>query len=139
LPDWSGQGSHIAQKLLVTADGGATWSVRSLPGQVQLEIDFTDANHLWAVASSSDELSNHLDPNGGPASFVGPSLALPLYRTNDGGGTWVPVQTGLSLQSPQYGQFWRVQFLDRVNGFAVYGGTLLKTTDGGKTWSVVRT
>jgi hypothetical protein len=138
LPIWSGQGSRIAQKLLVTADGGTSWSVRSLPGQVQLEIDFTDANHLWAVASSSDVLSNHLDPNGGPASFVGPSLALPLYRTDDGGGTWVPVQTGLSLQSQQYGQFWRVQFLDQSNGFAVYGGTLLlKTTDGGHTWSVV--
>jgi photosystem II stability/assembly factor-like uncharacterized protein len=103
-----------------------------------LEIDFTDANHLWAVASSSEQLSNHLDPNGGSASFIGSSLALPLYGTEDGGGTWVPVQTGLSLQSQQYGQFWRVQFLDRGNGFAVYGGTtLLKTTDGGRTWSVV--
>jgi photosystem II stability/assembly factor-like uncharacterized protein len=138
LPVWSGQGSRIAQKLLVTADGGATWSVRSLPGQVQLEIDFTDANHLWAVASSSEQLSNHLDPMGGAASFIGPSVGLPLYRTGDGGVTWVPVRTSLSLQSQQYGQFWRVQFLDQSNGFAVYGGTPpLKTTDGGHTWSVV--
>jgi len=138
LPVWSGQGAHTAQKLLITADGGTSWSARSLPGQVQLEIDFTDANHLWTIASSSDQLSNHLDANGGSASFIGPSLALPLYRTDDGGGNWVPVRTGVSLQSQQYGQFWRVQFLDQGNGFAVYGGTtLLKTTDGGHTWSVV--
>jgi hypothetical protein len=138
LPVWSGQGAHIEHQLLATEDGGTSWRIRSLPGQVQLEIDFTDANRLWAVASSSDELSNHLDPNGGYASFDGPSVALPLYRSDDGGGTWVPVQTGLSLQSQLYGQFWRVQFLDRSNGFAVYDlTTLLKTTDGGNTWSVV--
>jgi photosystem II stability/assembly factor-like uncharacterized protein len=68
---------------------------------------------------------------------VGKALALPLYRTDDGGVTWVQVHTDLLLQSPQYGQLHGVHFVDLNNGFAYYDGALLqKTTDGGHTWSV---
>lgn len=137
LPIWTRHGTGSTQKLLVTADGGRSWSVRSMPGEVQLEVDFLDANNGWTIAAPTAQLSNRTDPSGGPTSFaVSPSVPLPLYRTDDGGATWTAVSVGLSLQSSAFGQFWRLRFLNQSSGFAVYGGdALLKTTDGGHTWS----
>jgi photosystem II stability/assembly factor-like uncharacterized protein len=74
-------------------------------------------------------------------------LPLPLYRTDDGGKTWVRVQTDLKLKSKD-GLLTGLIFLDQRRGFATWGFSsgqgitgfqLLKTTDGGRTWSVVFT
>jgi photosystem II stability/assembly factor-like uncharacterized protein len=123
------------QKLLVTADGGTSWSVRSLPGEVQLQVEFIDADHGWAIAGSANQFKVATDSMG-ISSFVGSPLAVPLYRTDDGGRTWVQVHTNLLLQS-RYGQFFWIHFVDLNTGFAVYLlGPPLRTTDGGRTWSV---
>jgi hypothetical protein len=133
---WRKSGSQVQQALLATADGGTSWSLRSLPGEVQLQVQFIDINQGWAIAGPSNQFTVLTDSYG-RASFVGKALALPLYRTDDGGVTWVQVHTDLLLQSPQYGQFHGVHFVDLNNGFAYYDGALLqKTTDGGHTWSV---
>jgi hypothetical protein len=47
------------------------------------------------------------------------------------------VHTSLLLQSPEYGQFYGVHFVDLSHGFAYFNrGQQLTTTDGGRSWSV---
>ena len=67
---------------------------------------------------------------------------MPLYRTRDGGATWAPVRTNLVSETPD-GQIGGLYFVDQDAGFA-YRRTeagayseLLKTTDGGHTWTTV--
>jgi photosystem II stability/assembly factor-like uncharacterized protein len=129
------------QALLVTADAGASWSVRKLPGETQSMVDFTDSMHGWTISGPSDLLSTSSNP---------PGVAVPLYRTEDGGLTWLPVQTSLPLVSSE-GRVYDMYFVDAKNGFAdrfkvtaqspilpvEQHGQLLKTTDGGQTWSVI--
>jgi photosystem II stability/assembly factor-like uncharacterized protein len=133
ITTWAGLASPV--ELLVTSDGGSSWSVRSLPGPTGW-LDFADANHGWAIA--------------GPANLFEPpaaAVALPLYRTDDGGLTWVPVLTNILLRSPE-GVIGPFHFVDRNNGFMVRWAKQssdfslwltqwLKTTDGGRTWTVV--
>jgi len=130
------QGGLVRDTLLTTTDGGSTWRVRSLPGQVQLEVEFSDATHGWAIAGSAAEFNVVMDQQGMP-HFSGPMQTLPLYRTDNGGSTWVRVQTPLVLESPQYGQLEQLRFIDPSAGFAQYSSGLLKTTDGGRAWSTV--
>lgn len=125
--------------LLATSDGGRTWSLLPLPGTVQIAVDFVDPAHGWAIRGTSDLLNNDSSANG---------VVVPLYRTDDGGNTWVPVRTDLLLVST-YGRVGALYFVDPRNGFAIafapqpiYGattqvGTLIKTADGGVTWTVV--
>lgn len=131
--------SHPTELLLVTSDGGGTWSTRSLPAGDQMKIDFVDASHGWAITGHESELSN--------GSGVWDSLEL--YNTDDGGLSWAPMQTNLVLQAPE-GLVTQLLFVDQKNGFAVrapscFGSQLctqgpsefLKTTDGGHTWMIV--
>ncbi|MFI5399373.1 MAG: WD40/YVTN/BNR-like repeat-containing protein [Candidatus Binatia bacterium] len=126
--------------LLATTDGGWTWSVLPLPGAIHSAVNFVDAAHGWEVGGSID-LRNL-------SSSAGAAVPVPLFRTDDGGNTWVPVPTDLLLAS-SYGQVQDLYFIDPRNGFAIavtavpdYGrwidqGNLLKTADGGVTWTLV--
>lgn len=124
------------RRLFMTADGGNSWSARTLPGEDQLVVDFIDAKHGWTVAGSSDLFSR--DPTGKLLS----GATLPLYRTNDGGLTWTPIKTNWPSSSSADRVF-NLYFVDQQNGFAerfnelTQAGQLLKTVDGGRTWSVV--
>lgn len=123
--------------LVVTSDGGVTWTLRALPAG-QMKAGFYDFNDGWLIDQTA--LST--------TSFTSPALPLPLYRTADGGITWTRVQTNLQLQSKD-GQVISVYFIDQRDGFAIRASegsagcncallwSLLKTTDGGHTWSAV--
>jgi photosystem II stability/assembly factor-like uncharacterized protein len=126
--------------MLATTDGGRTWSVVPLPGE--LVVNFVDAAHGWALGGSSDLLNN----NSGSSSAG--AVRVPLFRTDDGGNSWVPVPTDLLLVTG-YGRVRQLYFVDPRNGFAIaltavpvygswaYQGNLLKTADGGVTWTLV--
>jgi len=110
------------QILLVTSDGGLTWSPRSLPESNPMSVSFADSMHGWAVRTDAA-----------------------IYRTNDGGLSWSVVPTDLRQRTDGY-LLGSVDFVDQKNGFAsayddLSGAKLmwLKTSDGGRTWSVVRT
>jgi photosystem II stability/assembly factor-like uncharacterized protein len=120
--------STSSQTLLMTSDGGDTWSPRLLPGKFQQDVSFTDTNHGWTVA--------------GPDALLGSAVYVPLYRTDDGGRTWVLVPTNLRIETKD-GQVRLLYFVDGKDGFAVrfaysvYATQILKTTDGGHTWTVI--
>jgi photosystem II stability/assembly factor-like uncharacterized protein len=120
--------------LLATSDAGSTWVVRSLPGEVPFTTDFVDANHGWAIGVTA------ADFNGIPPV---PAIPLPLYKTDDGGVTWVPVPTDI-LWGGTEGPIDILDFVDQNTGFAVRErymangiSQLLTTTDGGRTWTIV--
>lgn len=126
-------GSHVT--LFSTSDGGRSWNQREVPGEVQLDGGFFDAQHGWLVAGSSDLLKND-------SSLAG--VPLPLYRTDDGGSTWRKVTTNLTLVTTR-GRIQGLYFVNQQVGFAVAVGTavaygsapvsLFASSDGGATWN----
>jgi photosystem II stability/assembly factor-like uncharacterized protein len=109
-----GQGGLVLQS---RGTAGTTWSFTDLklPGDVQAGLDFhavhAVGNHFWVV--------------GRPGSL--------MLHSPDRGATWEIVRTGQTL--PLNGIF----FQNDQRGWAVGElGTILATTDGGKTWKVQR-
>jgi len=107
--------------LLITSDGGATWEPRSLPGESGLgAVDFIDTTRGWAIAGGT------------------------LHSTDDGGAGWVQMRTNLNLSIPG-DSVGALYFFGQKIGFAVVlnsdGGAsqLLKTTDGGYSWTIATT
>jgi photosystem II stability/assembly factor-like uncharacterized protein len=113
---------------MATTDGGTSWT-RQYAGPADLDqVDFIDAQHGWAAGGDS------------------------LLRTTDGGGSWT------ALAAPCQGRLTSVHFVSPAVGYAVaaktaanaaagqspggqdttaLGGSLLRTTDGGSSWSPV--
>ncbi len=116
-------------QLLVTADGGRHWRDGSPPGTQGscCAVSFLNARHGWA---------------GGAYSSA--SKMLEIFKTTDGGTTWNRVgQAGpttsvnpccptLSFVDGQHG--W-LMYQDLLRGETVPVGRLLRTADGGVTWS----
>ncbi len=134
-----GSGGRVyAQRLFMTADGGNSWGLRTLPGELQLVVDFVDPVHGWAIGGPSAMFEK--TSNGNFPQL--PGVALPLYRTDDGGLTWVQMNTNLALTSSA-GRISDVYFVDLKDGFAdrfnttTQSSQLSKTVDGGLTWTVV--
>jgi len=104
--------------IIATTDGGANWAEQYSGGANISAFDFLDSVHGWAVASSS------------------------LLRTDNGGGTWTEAgePDGLVLTSVEFTsaeQGWGVALPAGKVGAPVLG-TLVKSGDGGATWSVVK-
>ena len=109
-----------ASRLLVTTDGGRTWSQQLNEASAPLVgVDFADVTHGWAVAGA-------VGPSGAPGGQTVYGAAL--LRTTDGGSTWH--QAG-EPPSP-LGQ---VHFTDALRGWGVTAADqVVSTTDGGVTW-----
>lgn len=129
--------SSSVATFLATADGGHIWARMNIPGQVHLAASFVDAQHGWLIAGSSDLLS--ADPT------VLSNTSLPLYKSDDGGMTWTPVKTNLTVMTPQ-GRIQDIYFVNQRVGFAVAAHsatttrpstTLFATSDGGSSWTLV--
>jgi photosystem II stability/assembly factor-like uncharacterized protein len=112
---------------MATSDGGASWT-RQYAGPADLDqVDFVDAEHGWAAGGDT------------------------LLRTVNGGATWTP------QAEPCQGKLSSVHFVSPAVGYAVaaatvasagslpaggpytlsLGGSLVRTTNGGATWSPV--
>jgi photosystem II stability/assembly factor-like uncharacterized protein len=117
-----------AGRIMATSDGGGSWT-RQYAGPGDLDqVDFIDGEHGWAAGGGT------------------------LLRTTDGGGSWT------ALAEPCQGELSSVHFVSPTLGYAVaaapgdqagadgqasgaytaaVGGSLLRTTDGGSTWTAV--
>lgn len=132
-----------------TADGGKTWT-RQFTGinATMTTVRFTDANNGWALGSfgavlrTTDggahwTLQSATVPDGyAPVlTAVNASTAIiqsgsgQITATNDGGATWSPiVQNGYAMTVMADGTIWNTSY-----------DSLRKSTDLGKTWTVVKT
>jgi photosystem II stability/assembly factor-like uncharacterized protein len=140
--------------ILATTDGGKTWARQYTDDASVGHLQFISASIGWAVVGegSGAALLVHttdsgktwvpLSPIGQPIPVVftpryfitatlGRGIFEPEYEgalmeTRDAGKTWTAVQTSTKLRS--------VCFSDAEQGWAVGGGDILHTSDGGRTW-----
>jgi photosystem II stability/assembly factor-like uncharacterized protein len=126
------QPDGASTQVLHTADGGQTWQQATIQMPFPRQISFIDPQHGWVLAA--------VRPPGGAAEPVG------VFRTTDGGKTWVNVATALFADTtppgrlPYGGQKTGMRFLDASTGWVT--GTvslsnlawLYVTHDGGSTW-----
>jgi photosystem II stability/assembly factor-like uncharacterized protein len=98
-----------AGKILVTSDGGFTWTQASSgTNRAIYRVRFVDANNGWA--SGQEGL---------------------LLHTTDGGKTWQRQKSGTSVY------LFSLAFVDPQHGWAVGDKSILiKTVDGGANWSL---
>lgn len=106
------KGDVIDSLVLVTRDGGETWSRIIAPTKTELfHLDFNGSSHAWIVGD------NGL-----------------ILATIDGGESWRPQKSGTA------NALYNVDFRDDFEGYAVgAAGTILRTADGGATWQRVTT
>jgi photosystem II stability/assembly factor-like uncharacterized protein len=100
----------------VTHDGGLTWgSPRQPPVFVSTSPSFIDTQHGWIIGGDSTT----------------------LYTTHDGGQHWTKI-----ISSSNFKNVYLLDFVSTETGWAI-GGTdpnttfLLKTENGGHTWTQI--
>ncbi|MFZ5820522.1 MAG: WD40/YVTN/BNR-like repeat-containing protein [Chloroflexota bacterium] len=117
-----------ASAVVRTNDGGATWRDVSPEGETGFGYSagatFLNAGQAWVLAPDA------ADPLGSGI----------LYRSEDGGGTWTPIQVPFGSAD--------LAFLDDETGWAMVGlgvgagsmgVAIYRTSDGGATWEQVYT
>lgn len=149
-------GLGVGSRILKTTDGGNTWEVKSETGALW-SVQFIDENNAVAVGGplfegrilrSTDGGETWLDRSTGSrflkdvffvdreTGFAVGSQGI-IYKTTDGGDNWDMVFLGGS----GYGNFEGIYFTDQLRGIAVGGGgsvsKILRTTDGGETWTSI--
>lgn len=130
--------------LLMTTDGGITWARHGLPSLPT----FPCTGKYGEPEKCSDQsvvAASFIDPNQGWVIIGKFGLQAGLYavrfeHTTDGGKSWSSVSSNLvgPSASPDLSQA-NLAFVDQSNGFLMTGQQLLKTTDGGHTWSLIAT
>ena len=140
-------GGPSSPKIIKTTDGGTTWvSQFTSAGTPLYSVMFADVNTGWAVAgyiggetiikttnggsnwfSQSSGDNRYLRAcfvlNSNKAFAVGQSGKL-IYTTN-GGDNWYVQTTGSSIE------LWSVKFVNDTIGYAIGDNVVLKTTNGG--------
>jgi photosystem II stability/assembly factor-like uncharacterized protein len=145
--------------ILATANGGKTWSVRTvIPGVTVMQLVRASRNVVWVVGLERLGVSRSrlvvLRTNDGgrrwkrrptPRGVKAATLSAPsadvaflatrdgrrLYRTTDGGTAWTPVVSDQNAFGAQF-------VTERIGLVLRQDGELAHTTDGGKTWKPVR-
>ena len=119
-----------APRMMKTVDGGATWTGWEMSEHATLLVDcfFTTPNRGWVVGGKADVPNPSRDD-------VKPVVLF----TEDGGVTWINRVANIQNEFP-FGEWgWKIFFLTDLIGFVSLenfsAGAILKTTDGGLTWT----
>jgi photosystem II stability/assembly factor-like uncharacterized protein len=125
--------------LLMTSDGGETWTRHGLPQSgnfpCQGKYGPTTCSSVGIIAGT------FINPNEGWIALYytpdrGASNYVQVHHTVNGGKTWSVVNSNLMGVNPGQGPE-QVTFVDQSNGFIWTGTVLLRTSDGGHTWTQV--
>ena len=119
-----------AARMMKTVDGGDTWTAWEMGDHATLLVDcfFPSPERGWVV--------------GGKANVANPSrddVKPVVLFTEDGGQTWTNRVANIQNEFP-FGEWgWKIFFLTDLIGFVSLenfnAGAILKTTDGGLTWT----
>jgi len=115
--------------VIKTTDGGKTWSAIDMTPHASLLVDifFKDPLHGWVVGGKAD------------ANPTRDNVKAVVLFTEDGGKNWVNTAAGISGTLPQGEWGWKIFFVNETVGFVSLenfkAGAVLKTTDGGKSWT----
>jgi len=114
------------------------WVVLELPPHDFAVLRTADAGETWRhqLAGRAGQIGEYVrffDPARGVVVLLGPQAAL--YQTSDGGGTWSKQEV-----TAGGGYVWSADFIDATHGWllvqgATEGQSLLRTEDGGRTWT----
>lgn len=133
-------GPNETRGVYKTVDGGETWDkllyVDTKTGATQVEFDPSNPNVVFA------SLWDHREGPWENASFSGPNSGL--YKSVDGGTTWVPLVEGLPESSDGLG---RIGIgIAPSNSKIIYatvdakiGGGIYKSENGGTSWKLINT
>jgi len=99
--------------VLVTDDGGATWSAREMQGYVTLfDVAFSDQSNGWAVGNAGA-----------------------LFQTTDGGMNWIDHTLPCGRTCTKLTDLLHIRFTDSQTGWIVgERGMVYRTSDAGFTW-----
>ena len=107
---YAGGLKNANEALIKTSDNGSTWS--------EITPDPLSSNPITSIS--------FIDPQNG---FVAGQSSI--YKTIDGGVNWTSVSPGFAISD--------ISFLDMINGYACgeanTNAIVMKTNDGGQTWS----
>jgi photosystem II stability/assembly factor-like uncharacterized protein len=122
----SGSDSYRSQ-LLTTPDGGGSWSETGTDGMWLDTACFADPTEGWAVSKEVD--ASVKVPAGSPKQ-----VRYSILGTEDGGASW---SVRWKSAAPSENTASQLRFLTAGTGFAMVGGKMLRTQDGGKSWTEV--
>lgn len=118
-------------RMMKTLDGGQTWTAWDMRPWADILIDtyFTSPDRGWVVGGKTDQ----------PVPPTRNNVKPVVLFTEDGGETWVNRVADLHDEFPMGEWGWKLQFLNDRVGFVslenFHQGAILKTTDGGLTWT----
>jgi photosystem II stability/assembly factor-like uncharacterized protein len=122
-------------RILATDDGGATWELvdtKAMSNSASGEAALATGTSMFAVGPRDAWFGTDFDSN------VAPNSNARVFHTPNGGKTWIDAETPLH-RIPS------LSFRDRRHGLVVGGdlnadvGTVVRTNNGGNTWSPVET
>lgn len=131
--------------VIKTADGGSSWELIDMSSYADnlIDIFFFDENHGFVVGGKIFDSGSQACPLNNPA-YPQPRLSRygqvkpVVLQTRDGGQTWQDMLPDKSsFPCGEWG--WKIQFLNENVGFVSLenfrDAAILKTTDGGNTWT----
>lgn len=132
--------------VIKTTDGGANWQLIDMSPHADnlIDIYFFDEQR-GIVVGGKNRAADQENCQDNSAAYPPPRLSAyarlqpVVLRTEDGGQSWTNVGPDFS-DNTMCGEWgWKIQFIDDQTGFVSLenfaGAAILKTTDGGSTWT----